>query len=154
MDRTAARKALSKKTELLFQEALLNPPHRGWIKATREALGMSAAQLGHRMGVSQPRVATLEKSEIKDTVTLESLRRAAEALDCILVYAIVPKTSLDDLVMRRARTVAAKILGRVNHTMTLEKQNIGHSEIEEHVETLARSLVAQNSRLIWDEDRL
>lgn len=154
MDRSAARKALSKKTAFLSNDALLNPPHRGWIKATREALGMSAEQLGHRMGVSQPRVTTLEKAEIKDTVTLESLRRAAEALNCVLVYAIVPKTSLDDLVKKRARAAAAKILGRVNHTMTLEKQNIEGSEIEEQIEELARDLVAKNSRLLWEEDKL
>ncbi len=61
-------------------------PHRGWVKAIREALGMTTAQFAQRMGVSQPRTTELEQAEIEDKITLGTLRRAAEAMNCTLVY--------------------------------------------------------------------
>ncbi|MBK8840867.1 MAG: helix-turn-helix domain-containing protein [Hyphomonadaceae bacterium] len=70
-------------------------PARGWIKAIREALGMTTAQLAARMGVAQPRITELEKREAGRVVTLQSLERAAEALDCRLVYILVPNDSLE-----------------------------------------------------------
>ena len=66
-------------------------PGRGWIKAIREALGMTTGQYAKRLGVSQPRVAALERAEADGVVTLKSLRQAAEALDCDFVYALVPR---------------------------------------------------------------
>lgn len=153
MDTVAARKALGKKLAPLSADTLQTRPHRGWIRAIRDALGMSAAQLAKKMGVSQPRVTALEKAEADDSVTLASLRRAAEALDCTLVYALVPKTSLDDMVMTRARAKAAKILQRVDHTMSLERQNLEDAETREQIEILAQDLIARNVRILWDEDK-
>lgn len=81
----------------------LRPPARGWIKAIREALGMSTAQLAQRMGVRQPSIVGLERSEAEGRIELASLRRVAEALDCTLVYALVPNTPLATTVRERAR---------------------------------------------------
>jgi predicted DNA-binding mobile mystery protein A len=64
----------------------------------------------------------LEKSEAIGTISLQTLRRAAEALECTLVYALVPKTSLEDAVTKRARKIALHDLKRVAHTMKLEAQ--------------------------------
>lgn len=153
MDTATARKSLDKKLAPLLVDTLQTRPHRGWIRAIRNALGMSAAQLAKKMGVSQPRVTALEKAEADDSVTLASLRRAADALDCTLVYALVPKTSLDDMVMTRARAKAAKILQRVDHTMSLEKQKLDDAETREQIELLAQDLIAKNSRILWGEDK-
>jgi predicted DNA-binding mobile mystery protein A len=71
----------------------LQPP-RGWIRAIREALGMSGAQLAARLGVTPPRVTVLERDEVAGAVSLKTLRQAAEALDCVLVYALVPLPAL------------------------------------------------------------
>src|SRR5487761_199273 len=68
-------------------------PTRGWIKAIREALGMSSEQLAKRLGVKQPTVAAIERSETRGTIELATLRRAAEALDCTLVYALASDLS-------------------------------------------------------------
>src|SRR5262249_45646926 len=115
-----ARKQLDRRlAPLLKAEALARPP-RGWIRAIRDALGMTTAQLAHRIGVSQPRVVRLEKSEIEDSVTLATLRQAAEALDCALVYAFLPKQPLEELVRERARQLAEKQLARTHHSMRLE----------------------------------
>src|SRR5580658_7650966 len=81
-------------------------PHRGWIRAIRDALGMSSAELATRLGVSQQAVADLERSEAQDTIKLETLRRAADALDCDLAYVLVPRIPLEDEVRAQARRKA------------------------------------------------
>ena len=73
-------------------------PVRGWVKAVREALGMTTAQLAKRLGVKQPSVVAIEQSEAKGTIELATLRRVAEALDCTLVYAFVPNKPLETMV--------------------------------------------------------
>ena len=89
-ERASARRQLDKRLCLLNDTQSLARPPRGWIKAVREALGMTTAQLAKRLGVSQPRAVGIEKAEARGAITLDSLERAAQALDCRLVYALVP----------------------------------------------------------------
>ena len=96
-----ARKNLDRRLAPLRAEPLIAPPS-GWIKAIREALGMTAEQLARRMGVVQSRVSTLEKAERTGTPSLKTLREAAEAMNCTLVYAIVPTSTLDDIIRDQA----------------------------------------------------
>jgi predicted DNA-binding mobile mystery protein A len=69
-------------------------PAKGWLRAAREALGMSGKQFARRLAVSPPRITVLEKEELTGSVTIKTMRHAAEALDCVFVYALVPRTSL------------------------------------------------------------
>lgn len=103
-------------------------PEEGWIKAIRTALGMSAAQLGKRMKVSQQTVAGLEKRERNGSISISSLRRAAEALNCDVRVVFVPKTSLEDTVHAQAEVKARAARNRVVHTMELEDQAEGVRE--------------------------
>src|SRR5271165_7656192 len=89
---------------------------------------MTTAQFRKRLGVSQPRIIQLEKSEIIGGVTLHTLQRAAEALGCRLVYAIVPERPLADIVSERAELVAEKQLAAVRHTMRLEDQAVSDKQ--------------------------
>src|SRR6185312_67253 len=98
-------------------------PVRGWIKAIREALGMTTAQLARRIGVKQPTLVNIEQSEAKGTVQLATLRRVAEAMNCKLVYALVPNEPLESIVRQQARKVVARRLKSVEHTMRLEDQS-------------------------------
>ena len=70
-----ARKQLDKRLKILQNVDILARPPRGWIKAIREALGMTTAQLGKRLGVSQPRVLGIENAEVSGSITLDSLER-------------------------------------------------------------------------------
>jgi len=79
-------------------------PVRGWIKAIREALGMSQMQLAKRLGIKQPFVVELEQSEARDTIELATLRRVAKELDCTLVYALVPNKPLGTIIRAHARS--------------------------------------------------
>src|SRR5271170_2199407 len=114
------------------------PPVRGWIKALREALGMSTAQLAKRLGIRQPSLVALEQSEAKGTIELATLRRVAEALDCTLVYALVPKKPLEAIVRARARTFARSRWEPVEHSMLLEGQKVPAKGAEAGLDEIVR----------------
>lgn len=124
-ERVTARRQIDKcLSALQISDALVRPP-RGWVKAIREALGMTAAQLGERTGVSKQRALALEKAESSGSVTLE---RAANALDCRLVYALMPRKPLETMVEERAFRRAKEQLRATRHTMALEAQGIEKTE--------------------------
>jgi predicted DNA-binding mobile mystery protein A len=104
--------------------ARYSSPVKGWIRAIREALGMTAEQLARRLGVKQPSVVQLEQSEAKGSIELATLRRVADALDCTLVYAFVPKKSLEETVRARARNFIRRRRAPVEHSMLLEDQRV------------------------------
>jgi len=80
-------------------------PAQGWIRAIREALGVSSGELGRILGVSRQLPLQFEKAEAEDSITLKSLRSVANALDCDLVYALAPRAgSLRQLAEFRAGT--------------------------------------------------
>jgi predicted DNA-binding mobile mystery protein A len=99
-------------------------PSRGWIRAIRNALGMTASQLARRMGVSQPRISELEGAEATGNITMQSLERAAEAMGCRLVYALIPLRPLTETLEARAETLAERHLSAVGQTMRLEDQAV------------------------------
>ena len=123
------------------------PPVRGWIRAVRVALGMTAQQLGNRLGVKQPTIVALEQSEAKGTIELATLRRVAEALDCTLVYALVPRRPLEDTVRERARAFLRKRRASVEHSMLLEDQGVKGRDVDARLDALLRET---NPHLFWD----
>jgi len=140
-DRATARRQLDKRLNVLANsEAFVRPP-RGWIKAIREALGITTAQLGKRIGVSQPRVVAIENAETKGSITLDSLERAAHALDCRLVYALVPRKPLDKLVTERAERLAKRRLASTRHSMALEAQDVETADEQEQLKRMVQSLM-------------
>ena len=94
------------------------------MRAIRDALGMTTKQFAQRLGVSQPRVVALEQGEAEDAITLASLRRAADALDCALVYAFVPNRPFVEMLRAQAEHKADEQLRNVSHTMGLENQTL------------------------------
>lgn len=126
-------------------------PPKGWLRAVRDALGMTTGQLARRMGVTQPRIVELEKSEVSGNVTLHSLQRAAEALGCRVVYALVPDRPLADVVRNRAESLAEKQLSAVRHTMGLEDQAVKDKRANKELrEQFIQELLRRPARL-WDE---
>lgn len=146
-----ARKNLDRRLAPLRAEPLIAPPS-GWIKAIREALGMTAEQLARRMGVVQSRVSTLEKAERTGAPSLKTLREAAEAMDCVLVYAIVPRTSLDEILRDQASKKADVELARHHHTMRLENQAMDKRDLAAERERLVADMLAGSLRRVWDEE--
>ena len=122
-------------------------PVRGWIKAVRAALGMTTAQLAKRLGVKQPTIVAMEQSEAKGSIELATLRRVAEALDCTLVYTLVPNKPLDAMVRERARLFARRRRAPVEHSMLLEDQKVTEKDAEKRLDEIMRET---NPRLFWD----
>ncbi len=126
-------------------------PKNGWVRAVRTALGMSGRQLADRIGIKQPAVAALERSEARGAITLRTLERAAEALDCRVVYALVPlEGSLEDIVRRRARAVATQMVERASHSMVLESQGVAARFTKQQIDQLTEDLVREMPRSLWD----
>jgi predicted DNA-binding mobile mystery protein A len=147
--RHRARQRLDERLLPLKPEDRLRPPPKGWIRAIRDAIGMSGVQLASRLGVRPQTVDAIEKSEAAGSIQLKTLRRAAEALGCTLVYAFVPKTSLEGAVAGRARQIALRDLRRVAHTMKLEAQETGDAYMEARIEAYIRDVV--KDRDLWNE---
>jgi predicted DNA-binding mobile mystery protein A len=126
-------------------------PPKGWLRAIRDALGMTTAQFARRLGVSQPRIIELEQSEVSGGVTLNTLQRAAEALGCRLVYVLIPEKPLTETVIERAELIAERQLKAVEQTMRLEDQSV---EDPTAAKDLRRQFVDQLLRRparLWDE---
>jgi predicted DNA-binding mobile mystery protein A len=128
----------------------LQPPTGGWLKGIRTALGMTAKQLGRRIGVSQATVSEAELAESEGRITLKNLRKMADGMDCELVYAVVPRASLDMIVHNNANRAAHRIVGEVSQGMALEGQSTGDSARAAQVDALRERLIAQGSSQIWD----
>jgi len=128
----------------------ISAPRGGWIRAIREGLGMSAAQLAARLGVIRQSVEAYERSEAASKITLESLNKVAEALDCRLVYALVPVRPLEQMQRDRAGKLADALLNPVAHTMKLENQAMSEQENKRQRERLAKLLLLENPKKLWD----
>jgi predicted DNA-binding mobile mystery protein A len=142
-----ARAQLDARFQVFGASKRYAPPVRGWIKAIREALGMSTAQLAERLGIKQPSVISLEQSEGRGSIELATLRRAAEALDCTVIYALVPNKPLETIIRDRARAFTRKRRAHIEHSMLLEDQKVKRQDEEARLDELMRET---NPRLFWD----
>src|ERR1019366_5928396 len=121
---------------------------RGWIRAIRESLGMTTAQMASRLGVQQPRVIELEKGEVSGNITVQSLERAASALGCRFVYALVPIKPLTQTLEDRALRVADQKIASVEQTMRLEDQRVDDQEgRKKMIQRLVAELLHRPARL-------
>ena len=128
-------------------------PHRpptGWIRAIRTTLGMTTRQLAERLGVGQSTALALEKSEADDRITLHSLRRAAEALDCELHYVLVPRRPLTETVEQRAKEAASQTVGSVLHTMRLEDQSLSDDHTRRMAAKEAENALTGRWSKLWE----
>ncbi len=149
--RQAARRRLDRRFNASSPKELKTLPRLGWVRAVRDALGMSTRQLAARMNVAQPSVVQLEQSEASGTIQLATLRRAADAMNCDLVYALVPREgSLEATVLTQARRRASSVVNAVDRSMALEDQAV--TDPVEHQAAMDRTaLQFAASRRLWDE---
>jgi len=152
-DRISARRQLDKRLIILLQNSeLLARPPRGWIKAIREALGMTTSQLAKRLGVVQSRAVAIEQAEVKSTITLNSLEKAAHALNCRLVYTLVPRKPLEELVSARAIRLAKQRLESTSHSMALESQGVETADEQEQLKSMVQRLLDKAGSELWEDE--
>ena len=124
-------------------------PDEGWIRAIRQALGMTAAQLGRRMGISATSVTDMEQREKAGRVTVGRLEQAAKALNCELRVGFIPNDSLEETVRAQADRKATATSDEIIHTMRLEAQSEGVDKALALSRARDRWLTSDLSRL-WD----
>ncbi|MFZ2905450.1 MAG: mobile mystery protein A [Cyclobacteriaceae bacterium] len=142
---------MDKKMAFFKKVIQIEPPAKGWIQAIRVALKMSLRQFGERMNITSPSVRELEQREALGTISLKSMREAAQALDMKFVYGFVPKEeSLAVMVDKQALRVARKIVMRTDNTMKLEDQRVSKERVEKAVRELADEIKREMPRYLWD----
>lgn len=133
------------------REDLLRVPEGGWLRTIRTALNMSLRQFAARLGITRQSAQKLELREADGSITLRTLREAAEALDLQLVYALVPKDgSIAQLIEHRAAQLAFDLVKRSATTMSLEDQTISRERLAKAVSDKTRELVNSIPRYLWD----
>lgn len=126
-------------------------PERGWINIIRTTLNMTMAQLGTKLEITRQGVKRIEESEANGTITLNSLKEVANAMDLKLVYALVPKNkTIDDLIETKAEELARKIVLRTNQNMKLENQGIGDDKISKTIKDLTNEIKREVRKSLWD----
>lgn len=151
MNTALARRTLDRRFNQYASLSEIPRPKRGWIRAIRTALGMTSKQLANRMDVVPSRITAMERGEVEGSLTLSSLEKAAAALECSLVYVLVPHTSLAGMVNIRAKEKANKLIDRVSHTMALEAQSVTAQELREDRDQLAEELIRKRLRDLWND---
>lgn len=136
-----------------LREFIARPaPKEGWIRTVRRALGMSGVQLAKKLGVTKGRVSRAERDELKGAVTLKSMHAMAAAMDCRFVYAIVPKTNVEDIIWRRALQKARQQVAAVTSHMALEGQALSEDQLRFEEHRVAREMVAKIPTDFWSDD--
>jgi predicted DNA-binding mobile mystery protein A len=147
---TLQRTQLDQQLRPLAKLHLHNRPSKGWIQAIRTALGMTTYQLAKRLGVAQSTAARWEKSESDRTITLTSLHKIADAMECDLVYALVPRKPLQKILEDRALDMLTRNAERVAHSLELEGQGTPAGIRRRMVRDEAKRLVDESPQRLWD----
>lgn len=125
-------------------------PHRGWVRAIREGLGMTNVQLAKRMGKKAPQtIEDMQEAERAENIQLGTLRRLAEAMGCRLVYAVVPAKPLAEMRRDKARHLAERVIKQTAHSMRLEGQGVSDEAERRQLENLIEQILADNPKTLW-----
>lgn len=126
-------------------------PPKGWVNTVRTALKMSLRQLGNRMGFSAQNIKQIEEREANGTISINSLRETAKAMDMQLVYGFVSRhESLEEMIEKRANELATEIVIRTNNTMTLEDQQNSKERIEKAIVQKTNEIKSEMPKYLWD----
>ena len=126
------------------------PPRRGWIRAIQQALGITNRELARRLHLKPQSIEDMQEYEAKETIKLQTLRKLAEALNCRLVYAVIPNKPLEEMRLEQARRVAQRQLNPVAHSMSLEAQGVSDADQKSELDRLVEKLLAGNPRKLWE----
>lgn len=130
--------------------ARVAPPKEGWIRSIREALGITQATLARKLGITAQSLVDIEKNEQSGKVSLQTLKRVAEVLDCEVLYSIVPRDTLEQKVQEQAFSAAKQIVERTSLHMSLENQDPSRKFKEQRIKELAEEMIRNNDKKIWE----
>jgi predicted DNA-binding mobile mystery protein A len=101
-------------------------PTAGWLKAVRQACNRTVASASERLGISRQAYSQIERREAARTISIESLTKGANALDCDLFYFVLPRKEIADTFSALAEKNDPKAanLRASEHSMMLEGQGV------------------------------
>lgn len=144
---------LKDKVNALVGLQLPKAPKQGWVRTIREALDMSGTQLAERLNFSRNKVSILERKEADGSITINQLKQLASGLDCDVVYAIVPKQSIDSIIEERAHFLAGQRVNMTHQNMFLEAQQLAPEKQAQAVELLANEIKLSGGKVLWKFDK-
>jgi predicted DNA-binding mobile mystery protein A len=124
-------------------------PKEGWIAYIRGALSLPTAQLAKLMRITPPSALAMEKREHNKTITLETLEKISNAMGCDLVYAFVPKSSLEDFVEQKRNILVDQIMQKTHLTMSLENQGLNRQDLKDQKTLLIEDLKSKSMKYLW-----
>ncbi len=80
------------------------------------------------------------------------MERAAEALGCRVVYALIPEKPLANTVRERAERLADRQLAAVEHTMRLENQGVPDKRARAKLRQRTIDELLHSPSRLWDEE--
>jgi predicted DNA-binding mobile mystery protein A len=126
-------------------------PSKGWLHTIRTNLNITMEQLGNKLGITKQGVKKIEESEAKGTISINSLKEVANALNLQLVYGFAPKNgTVQQLVDEKAQQLATKIIMRTHKNMELENQAISDAQLKSAIKDLAEELKREMKKSLWD----
>lgn len=145
LDKLTVKNAQKRRSELLkvIQQMKVKP---GWIKYTRSVLGMTLKDLARLAGLTLPTVAQAERREAEGKVTIDTLKKLAEVMECEFVYAFVPKEDISELIHKKAFEKARRTILKADTHMSLEDQKVTE-DLKFRIENLAEKLIEKGK--IW-----
>jgi predicted DNA-binding mobile mystery protein A len=100
--------------------------------------------------MSETAVRSAENNEAKGRVQLNTLSKLADALDCEVLYALVPRSTLQCTVEQQAERIASELVGRVATSMKLEEQGTSRVEELHSVESMKAEILRKLPANFWN----
>lgn len=142
---------LEKKLKVFIHATKMIRPVGGWTKSIRTTLGMSLKQLADKLQITKQSMQEIELREQKETISIKTLREVAHAMEMDLVYGFVPKDgSLHQLIDRKAKELAIKIVSRTEQTMKLENQTVHSKRIKSAIKERIDHIKKEMPKNLWN----
>lgn len=145
LDKLAIKNAEIRRRRLLRIESSMRVKP-GWIKYIRTVLGMTLKDLSKLANLSLSTVAQAERGEVQGKISIDTLKKFANAMECEFVYAFIPKNDISDTLHKKAIEKAKRTILKVDIHMSLEDQKVTEN-INFRIKTLAEKLLEKGK--IW-----
>jgi len=124
-------------------------PQSGWINIARNTLNITFSYIARKLNTSPQVIKKFEQNEVDGSITINTLKKVADAMDCNLVYAFVPKAgSFENLIDKRAEVVAELLISRASASMDLELQSVNDGD-SQNQKTQMKNELKHNLKNLW-----
>ena len=141
-------KQISESLEKIKKMKIPGSPREGWLKSIRTALWMNMDRAASKAGINTSTWEKIEKREQKGTATMETIRKAADALNCDVHLILIPREPLGKIIEKQAFIKADEEIQRLDETMSLEQQKNSPTFLKDMRNKLAQNYM-NNPKDLW-----